>query len=78
MSPGELESVGERRNKVVCELLDSPPSYTCMDLTLNNISKVLRTEVGARQPICMGYAQVPDWPTAWHTHGTNSITVPWL
>lgn len=76
MSPGESEMVGEiveRRSKVVCE-----PNYTCMDLTLNNISKVLRTEVGTRQPICMGYAQVPDWPTAWHTHGTNSVTGTWL
>lgn len=63
---------------MVYELLGSSLSDTCMGLTVSNISKVLRTEVGARQPICIGYAQVPDGPMAGTRRGQIQIAVPWL
>lgn len=45
VGPREPESgqvIMERGNKVVYGLLVSLPSFICMDLTLNNIAKVLR------------------------------------
>lgn len=38
-------------------------------------SKGFENELGARQPICMGYVQVPDWPLAGTYMGQIQIAV---
>lgn len=73
VGPREPESgqvIMERGNKVVYGLLGSLPSYICMDLTLNNIAKVLRTELGLDNPL-YGLCPGSKLATGWHIHGTK-------
>lgn len=67
----EVRESLESWNKMVYELLGSPPSYTCMDLTLSNFIKGYENQTIGETTHCMGYAQVPHWPLA-DTHRTNS------